>query len=63
MPNPKHRHSKQRTAKRRTHYVAIEPTLSTCSNCGATTRRHHICSECGFYRGKQVIEKTATEKV
>ncbi|HDR50896.1 MAG TPA: 50S ribosomal protein L32, partial [Mariniphaga anaerophila] len=33
------------------------PTLATCSNCGATVKYHHICPECGYYRGKQVIEK------
>ncbi|RYY63695.1 MAG: 50S ribosomal protein L32, partial [Chitinophagaceae bacterium] len=28
MPNPKRRHSQQRSAKRRTHYKAQETTLS-----------------------------------
>ena len=28
MPNPKRRHSQQRSAKRRTHYKADAPTLS-----------------------------------
>ena len=59
MPNPKHRHSKQRTAKRRTHYKAVAPTLSTCQNCGTTVKRHHICPECGYYREKPVLEKVA----
>ena len=36
MPNPKHKHSKTRRDKRRTHDNAIAPTLSNCSNCGAT---------------------------
>ena len=29
MPNPKRRHSQQRSAKRRTHYKAKAATLST----------------------------------
>lgn len=57
MAHPKHKHSKTRRDKRRTHYKAVAPTLSTCSNCGATVKYHNICPECGFYRGKQVIEK------
>jgi large subunit ribosomal protein L32 len=57
MAHPKHRHSKTRRDKRRTHDKATVPTLSTCSNCGATVQFHHICPECGYYRGKQVIEK------
>jgi large subunit ribosomal protein L32 len=57
MAHPKHKHSKTRRDKRRTHYKAIAPTLASCSNCGATTKFHTICTECGYYRGKQVIEK------
>jgi len=57
MAHPKSRVSKTRRDKRRTHYKATAPTLSTCSNCGATVKYHRICPECGYYRGKQVIEK------
>lgn len=59
MPNPKRRHSAQRRDKRRTHDKATIPTLSTCSNCGAPVLQHRVCGECGYYRGKQAIEKTA----
>ncbi|HET7819024.1 MAG TPA: 50S ribosomal protein L32 [Bacteroidia bacterium] len=58
MPNPKRRHSKSRSRKRRTHYKASVPTLTNCSNCGAPILMHRVCQECGYYRGKQVIEKT-----
>jgi large subunit ribosomal protein L32 len=57
MAHPKHKHSKTRRDKRRTHDKAEIPTLATCSNCGATVKYHTICGECGQYRGKQVIEK------
>ena len=57
MAHPKRKHSKQRTAKRRTHDKAKLPTLATCSNCGATVMYHHVCPECGYYRGRQIIEK------
>jgi large subunit ribosomal protein L32 len=57
MPNPKRRHSKTRTDKRRTHYKASAPTLSNCSNCGAPVLYHRVCGECGYYKGKQAIEK------
>ncbi|KAF0198290.1 MAG: 50S ribosomal protein L32 [Bacteroidetes bacterium] len=60
MPNPKHRFSKTRTAKRRTHYKAIAPTVSICSNCGASVLYHRVCGECGYYKGKLAIEKAAT---
>ena len=57
MAHPKSRISKTRRDKRRTHYKASLPTLAACSNCGATVKYHHICPDCGYYRGKQVIEK------
>jgi large subunit ribosomal protein L32 len=60
MPNPKSKHSKSRSAKRRTHYKATAPTISTCSNCGAPVLYHRVCGECGHYRGKQAIEKSVT---
>ncbi len=59
MAHPKHRHSKTRTAKRRTHYKAVAPTLAVCSNCGALHIYHTVCGECGYYRGMVAIEKPA----
>jgi large subunit ribosomal protein L32 len=60
MPNPKHRHSRQRRNKRRTHDVAVAPTVIKCSNCGATVKMHRVCPECGYYRGKLAVEKQVT---
>jgi large subunit ribosomal protein L32 len=57
MAHPKHRHSKSRRDKRRTHDKATPATLASCSNCGTTVKYHTVCSECGFYRGKLAIEK------
>ena len=56
MAHPKHKLSKQRRDKRRTHDFAAVPTLATCPNCGATVMYHRVCPECGFYRGRQIIE-------
>lgn len=57
MANPKRKVSKQRRDKRRTHYKATVPTLATCSNCGSAVMYHHVCPECGYYRGRQLINK------
>jgi large subunit ribosomal protein L32 len=59
MPHPKHRHSRHRRDKRRTHYKAEAPTVSTCQNCGSTVQYHRVCPECGHYKGKLAIEKEA----
>jgi len=57
MAHPKHKTSKTRRDKRRTHYKATFKTLSKCSNCGATVQYHHVCPECGYYKGKLAIDK------
>jgi len=56
MPVPFRRTSKTRKAKRRTHQRATMPTTAMCENCGSTVKPHTVCSECGFYKGKQVVE-------
>jgi len=56
MANPKRRHSHARTKKRRAHDALEEPSLSICSNCGNPKLPHRACPECGFYKGRQVIE-------
>ncbi len=55
MPNPKRRHSKQRTAKRRTHYKAVPATTMACPNCGSAKLSHAACRECGYYNGRRVL--------
>ena len=55
MPNPKRRHSKTRGAKRRTHYTVVAAQGVLCDNCGAPRMPHHVCSACGWYKGRQVL--------
>lgn len=55
MPNPKRRHSKSRTRKRRAHFKAAMPSLSTCANCGEVKLQHRACPNCGFYKGRTMF--------
>ena len=32
------------------------PGMTTCTKCGAAIRPHRACTECGNYKGKEVIE-------
>ncbi len=59
MPNPKRRHSQQRSAKRRTHYKAQEVTLTKDAVTGEIHVRHRAVVSEGklFYKGKLVAEK------
>ncbi|PLW93089.1 MAG: 50S ribosomal protein L32 [Marinilabiliales bacterium] len=59
MANLKFRTSKQRTRTRRATRKAEAPTFMICPNCGTPVRYHNVCGECGYYKGKQAIEKTA----
>ncbi|MDX2041753.1 MAG: 50S ribosomal protein L32 [Acidobacteriota bacterium] len=56
MPNPKRRHSKSRSRKRRTHDSLSRIQLSNCPNCGNKKLPHRVCPRCGFYGGRTVIE-------
>ncbi|MFN9710886.1 MAG: 50S ribosomal protein L32 [Bacteroidota bacterium] len=59
MPNPKRRHSQQRSAKRRTHYTAVSVTLSKDTTTGELHVRHraHVSEGKLYYKGKLVAEK------
>ena len=60
MPNPKHRHSKSRRDKRRTHYKAVVPQLAKDATSGEMHLYHraHWVDGKMYYRGKVVMEKT-----
>jgi len=61
MPNPKKKLSTTRRDKRRTHYKAEAPTLSTCPTTGESHLRHRAYYVDGalYYKGKMVIEAKA----
>jgi large subunit ribosomal protein L32 len=54
MPNPKRRHSKTRTAKRRTHDALKAVSAGVCPQCQEAKAPHRVCSHCGYYNGRQV---------
>jgi large subunit ribosomal protein L32 len=56
MPNPKRRHSKARTGKRRAHDALRRAQLSECPNCHEPKLPHRACPHCGQYRGRDIIE-------
>lgn len=53
MPNPKRRHSKSRTAKRRTHDALKPMAMGACPQCHELKLPHTVCANCGYYRGRQ----------
>ncbi|WP_448700940.1 50S ribosomal protein L32 [Mucilaginibacter sp. AW1-3] len=61
MAHPKRKISKSRRDKRRTHYKAEAPTLTTCKTTGAVHLPHRAYTVDGnlYYNGKILIEHTA----
>ena len=56
MAVPKRKTSKARKRKRRSHLAIERRTLVQCKRCNTLTEPHSVCVECGFYRGKALIE-------
>ena len=58
MPQePKKRHSRQRKGKRRASIRLKSPKSILCPNCQSPILAHRVCKNCGYYKGKQVINK------
>lgn len=53
------RHNRSQTKQRRSHHGLTAPAISTCSNCGELHRTHTMCANCGFYKGRLVIDVAA----
>ncbi len=56
MAHPKRKISKTRRDKRRSHHALTPKAFTECPNCGDIVRLHHVCTECGYYRGRQVLD-------
>ena len=54
MPNPKRRHSKTRTAKRRTHDALKSVASSAWPQYSEAKAPHQVCAHCGYFKGRQV---------
>lgn len=60
MAVPKRKVSHARKMKRRSSvWKLTAPTLVKCPKCGEYTAPHKVCSECGYYDGKEIIKKEA----
>ena len=56
MAVPKKKISKSKRDMRRAHDSLLSSKYDECPNCGEWKRPHHICGECGFYDGREVVE-------
>ena len=56
MANPKKRKSKSKRNMRRSHDALSAPTTSTCPECREPKLPHRVCPNCGFYKGREVVD-------
>ena len=59
MAVPRHRHTRSSVGQRRMHIFITPATLTTCQKCQAKVRPHTICKQCGYYKGKEMINVMA----
>jgi large subunit ribosomal protein L32 len=53
---PKSKIGPRRKRLRRTHYKLEAVRLVPCSTCNELHRPHHMCPNCGSYRGIEIVD-------
>ncbi|MFC4335654.1 50S ribosomal protein L32 [Salininema proteolyticum] len=55
MAVPKRRMSRSNTRHRRSQWKAAAVRLVDCPQCHEQKRPHHVCENCGTYKGREVL--------
>jgi large subunit ribosomal protein L32 len=61
MSVPKQRQTKSRGKRRRSHVALKKTQLTKCGHCNKPVLPHRACPNCGYYRGRQVLNIEAKE--
>lgn len=56
MGVPKKKTTKSKKGKRRAHQSLSPLSLIPCPHCQTPIPPHCLCPNCGYYKGRQVIE-------
>ena len=56
MAVPKRKTSKARRDQRRANWKLTAPGYVACPQCHEPKMPHHVCPECGYYDGKEVVK-------
>jgi large subunit ribosomal protein L32 len=64
MAVPKQHKTKSKRNQRRMHLFITRAALTLCSKCRKPVLPHTVCKNCGFYKGREVIDvlKKLTKK-
>jgi large subunit ribosomal protein L32 len=55
-PLPKRKISPGRRDRRRAHDALKARNVVVCPNCGEPRLPHRVCSNCGHYQGREVMD-------
>ncbi len=61
MAVPARRTSKTSKRMRRTHLKKEAPSIVKCPKCNEPIMPHRACTNCGYYKGKEVIKVNEKE--
>ncbi len=59
MAVPKQRSTKSKQGRRRSHLALKKQQMAKCKNCNEPVKPHEVCKNCGYYRGRQVVDVLA----
>ena len=51
------RHTSGHSGNRRSHHALTAVNASLCKDCGTPKRPHTACSNCGKYKGNDILAK------
>lgn len=54
-PVPKRKYPKARQGHRRSHHHLNPVALTECPQCHTPRLPHHVCPNCGYYKGRRAI--------
>jgi large subunit ribosomal protein L32 len=60
MAVPRHKHTRSSVGQRRMHLFITKATLTTCPKCKKPVLSHTACKNCGYYKGREVVNVLAS---
>lgn len=53
------RHTKSKRNRVRSHHALTAKSMGHCTHCNAQVLAHHLCSNCGYYNGREIVNVLA----